>query len=104
MFLGWVSTRETWKNRKIMERGKVLGRLASEEFCPGIARCMWQCPVEIRSREEPNTKFGTDRVASLEVCRDTLIASGKKSKQIHLIGTWGEERIGTTFFTEDDNV
>jgi hypothetical protein len=87
MFLGRVSARETWENRKIIEGRKIAGSLTSEELCPGIARCMWQFSVEIRSREEPNTKLRTNLVASLKICRDALVASGKKSPKIHLIST-----------------
>jgi hypothetical protein len=104
MFLGRVSTGETWKNRKIMEGREIARRLASEEFCPGITRRMRQFSVEIRSREEPNAKLDTNAVASLKIGGNTFVTSGKKGPEIHLVRTRRKKSIGIAFFSEDDGI
>jgi hypothetical protein len=78
MFLGRVSARETWKNRKIVDGREVSCNLTREKLGSGITRCMRQGSVKIPSWEEPNTELRTNLLICPKVSRDTLIAPRKK--------------------------
>ena len=82
--LAWYSSQ--W--RKILKSGKICDGWSGEKLSARVQRGLWQGTMEIRGREQPNTKLNTYDFTCVQISRGTLITSLKKRDDVSLIGAW----------------